>query len=137
LEFENPYRSDSQRARREILCPEYRRLAREAAQKSIVLLKNDGVLPLRRGMRLGVWGELAASRKDMLGAWAIGADGEKCVSLLDSLNAQEIDLVLLDDGFQESILSDCDAVIAAIGEEKELSGEAASRADISLSRKKL
>ena len=41
-------------------CEAHRRLAREAAQKSIVLLKNDGgLLPLRNVRRLAVFGRLA------------------------------------------------------------------------------
>ena len=41
-------------------CEAHRRLAREAAQKSIVLLKNDsGLLPLRNMRRLAVLGRLA------------------------------------------------------------------------------
>jgi beta-glucosidase len=41
-------------------CEAHRRLAREAAQKSIVLLKNDsGLLPLRNLRRLAVFGRLA------------------------------------------------------------------------------
>ena len=41
-------------------CEAHRRLAREAAQKSIVLLKNDGgLLPLRNVRRLVVFGRLA------------------------------------------------------------------------------
>ncbi|HVU24235.1 MAG TPA: glycoside hydrolase family 3 C-terminal domain-containing protein [Opitutus sp.] len=41
-------------------CAAHRQLAREAAQKSIVLLKNDAVLPLKNGQRLAVVGRLAA-----------------------------------------------------------------------------
>jgi beta-glucosidase len=41
-------------------CKAHQRLAREAAQKSIVLLKNDGgLLPLRNARRLAVFGRLA------------------------------------------------------------------------------
>ena len=128
--FENPYKSSPERAQRDISCPEYRALAKEAADKSIVLLKNDGVLPLKSGMKIGVWGELASSRKDMLGAWAIGADGEQCVSLLDGLNARNENVVVLDGDL--SAAAECDVILAAIGENMELSGEAASRAHIEL-----
>src|SRR5205807_9962775 len=41
-------------------CEEHRRLAREAAQKSIVLLKNEGnLLPLKNVQRVAVIGRLA------------------------------------------------------------------------------
>lgn len=128
--FDDPYRSNGERKAREVLLPEYRPLAREAAVKSSVLLKNDGLLPLADGTRVGLWGPLAASRADMLGAWAIGADGEQCVSLLDGLNARGAAVTLLDDTLSGA--DACDVIIAALGESKELSGEAASRAFIGL-----
>lgn len=128
--FENPYKTNGERAQKDILRPEYRTLAKEAADKSMVLLKNEGVLPLEQGLKIGVWGELASSRKDMLGAWAIGADGEQCVSLLDALNTRGEHVVVLGDDL--SAAAECDVILAAIGENMELSGEAASRANIEL-----
>ena len=130
--FDNPYRSGLERAAKDILRPEDRALAREAAEKSIVLLKNEGVLPLKQGARIGVWGALASSRGDMLGAWSVGADGEQCVSLVDALTARKADFVLLDGDDFSAQAAQCDVILAAVGETKELSGEAASRADIGL-----
>ena len=130
--FDNPYRSNQERAAKDILRAEDRALALEAAEKSIVLLKNEGVLPLKQGMRVGVWGALASSRADMLGAWSIGADGEQCVSLVDALTARKVDFILLDGENSVAQAADCDVILAAVGETKDLSGEAASRADISL-----
>lgn len=129
--FDNPYQTSVERAARDILRPEYRALAKEAADKSIVLLKNDGVLPLQKGLRIGVWGQLASSRSDMLGAWSIGADGEQCISLVDALATRKEDFIFLQDDNWSNIQT-CDVIIAAIGEKKELSGEAASRASIEL-----
>ncbi len=130
--FDNPYQSCPERAKKDILRPEYRAIAKEAADKSIVLLKNDGVLPLKRGVRVGVWGELASSRADMLGAWSVGADGGQCVSLADALAARGVEFTPLGDGDPDAGAAACDVIIAAVGEKKELSGEAASRAVIGL-----
>lgn len=130
--FENPYQSGPERAAKDILRPEDRALAREAAEKSIVLLKNEDVLPLKQGARIGVWGALASSRADMLGAWSVGADGEQCVSLMDALTARKADFILLEGEDLSAQAAQCDVILAAVGETKELSGEAASRADIGL-----
>lgn len=130
--FDNPYRSSPERAAKDIFRPEDRALALEAAEKSIVLLKNEGVLPLKRGVCIGVWGALASSRGDMLGAWSVGADGEQCVSLVDAFTNRKVNFILLDGENPAAQAADCDVILAAVGETKELSGEAASRADISL-----
>ncbi len=42
----------------------------EAALQSIVLLKNSGVLPLRRGLRLAVVGPHAYSQRDLIEDYA-------------------------------------------------------------------
>jgi beta-xylosidase len=75
--------------------PSQRELARELAERSIVLLCNNGVLPLRSGVRLAVVGPLAADPKAMLGCYSfpvhVGAHypdlplGVEVPSLLDAL----------------------------------------------------
>ncbi len=124
--FENPYKTSEERERGAFLKPEYRALAREAAVKSMVLLKNEGkVLPLDQKAKLGIFGKNASERGEMTGAWAIGAHPEDCVSLVDALTERGIDFALND-------AERADVLIAVIGENKDQSGEASSRADISL-----
>lgn len=138
--FEHPYRTNEKREERETLCKEYRGLAREAAAKSMVLLKNVGILPLKKGTKLGIVGELANAKGEMTGAWAIGANIEACISLVDACIIQNVSYTY-GTGYKEKkvnkeeikkIAAESDVLIAAIGEHKEESGEAASRADISL-----
>lgn len=131
--FENPYQTSVERESETLLRPEYRALAREAAVKSMVLLKNDGVLPLKKNAKLAVFGKNAAERGEMLGAWAVGAKGEDCVSLMDALSAR---------GFNASFdsmeaVETADAVLVVLGENKDQSGEASSRADITLPAEQL
>ncbi|MEE3466457.1 MAG: glycoside hydrolase family 3 N-terminal domain-containing protein, partial [Candidatus Cryptobacteroides sp.] len=58
--FENPFKYlDSSRAAKEIYTPEHLAFARKAAQESMVLLKNNGVLPLSKNQRIAVVGPLA------------------------------------------------------------------------------
>lgn len=48
--FENPY-TDENRAESVLRCPEHLAVAEKIAEKSIVLLKNDGLLPLKKDLR--------------------------------------------------------------------------------------
>jgi beta-glucosidase len=55
--------------------PDHRAIAREAVRKSLVLLKNTGVLPLKQGARLLVAGEGADDVARQSGGWTISWQG--------------------------------------------------------------
>ena len=95
----------------------------------MVLLKNEGVLPLKNGTRVGVVGGLADNRGEMTGAWAIGANPEECISIVDACNVQGIDHIYTKN-LEE--IENCDVVVVSLGETKDQSGEAASRSDITI-----
>ena len=137
--FDDPYRySDTTRQRENILTPEHREAARRIARESFVLLKNEGdVLPLSadRG-RILVTGALADSREDMLGAWHGDGRADDVVTLLTGLreaarDGAEIDYVA-DMAAAVRAARRADVIVVAAGEDWEMSGEAASRADIGL-----
>jgi beta-glucosidase len=66
--FENPY-VDPEKA--PLPFEQDRALAREIARRSMVLLSNDGILPLRRGLsRIAVVGPNADSSRNLLGDYA-------------------------------------------------------------------
>ncbi len=87
--FEAPYRGLDEARRKEVtLTSENRRLAREAAAKACVLLKNNGVLPLAgTGGAIAVVGPLADSRANMQGTWAVAARQDDSVTVLEGLQA--------------------------------------------------
>ncbi|GAA4872704.1 beta-glucosidase BglX [Ferrimonas pelagia] len=72
--FEDPYRYfDMARAEKEILSDDNKALARDAARRSMVLLKNDNnALPLNQDelRTIALIGPLADSKRDMIGNWA-------------------------------------------------------------------
>lgn len=58
-----------------------RKLARRAAARSAVLLKNRGVLPLAEDTSVALIGPFAKDRRNMLGTWAVSGNSNDVVSL--------------------------------------------------------
>ncbi|MEW5987920.1 MAG: glycoside hydrolase family 3 N-terminal domain-containing protein, partial [Chloroflexota bacterium] len=84
--FENPY-TDESLADSVILRPDFRALALEVAQESMVLLKNeDAILPFSPQTRLAVIGPLADNRHDMLGCWSLHTHPEDVETVLEGLS---------------------------------------------------
>ena len=90
--FENPY-VDESRVATIHNNPEHRRLARVAAQRSAVLLRNEGnVLPLvkndPRVSSVAVIGPLADSKRDIRGSWSFVDDIKSAVTVLEGIRAK-------------------------------------------------
>lgn len=140
--FEHPYVSGEAASRYETLPEEHRELARTAAEKSIVLLKNEnGLLPLKKDCRISLVGDLAASREEIIGAWALSWRVDDCVSILQGMQEAFGSLRYFACGGPESGLNEeeiqaaaayGDVIVAVLGETNAMSGEASSRADITL-----
>ena len=71
--------------RRELDGPAHRQLALRLAEESMVLLKNDGVLPLKGANRIAVVGPLAEQTPVLLGNYH--GEPTRAVSLLDGMKA--------------------------------------------------
>jgi beta-glucosidase len=87
--FDDPY-VDEDRAREILADPRHRGVAREAAQRTAVLLRNEGdLLPLAAGelSSIAVLGPLADSRRDTIGPWVFDFDLDETVTVLDGIRA--------------------------------------------------
>ncbi len=140
--FDNPYVSEEAMARYKVLPKEHRDLALEAAEKSVVLLKNEGnVLPLKEDARISLVGTLAESREEIIGAWAMSWKEEDCVTIRAGMEETFKNLRYFRCGGPEGdinmdeVLSAGDygdVIVAVLGELVSMSGEASSKADITI-----
>jgi beta-glucosidase len=153
--FDHPY-ADLAREGSTTLTSEFRAAAREIAARSMVLLRNNGVLPLDAGIRrLAVIGPLADNRGEMMGNWTGDGRKEEAVSVLDGIKAAvstttdvryeagvEIDVERMAgdvaaadrSGIARAVsaASAADAVVLVVGESGAMSGEASSRTSLDL-----
>lgn len=146
--FDNPYRTDAEKEEKTLLCNEHIEAAREISRSSIVLLKNENnALPLKKNLKkIAVVGPLAENAAEMLGTWAITGNACDVVTVLSGVKSavsSETEILYAegckiteDEGFDfEGAIqaaSESDVIIAVVGENSDMSGEAASRIDINL-----
>jgi beta-glucosidase len=85
--FTDPYKyCNEQRAKTEIFTAENRKVAREIAAQSFVLLKNNNdILPLKKTGTIAVVGPLADTRENMPGTWSVAARFSESISVMDGL----------------------------------------------------
>ena len=84
--FDDPYRyCDPETEKRIVYSEANLEAARDVARKSLVLLKNDGTLPIMKGEKVAVIGELADSERDLLGSWKAAGDWDFMSSILDEI----------------------------------------------------
>ena len=85
--FDDPYRyCDDNRSKSEIFTDANRKIARETAAQSFVLLKNsNNVLPIKKSGTIALIGPLADNKENMPGTWSVAADFSKSISVRDGL----------------------------------------------------
>lgn len=91
--FDDPYVDEAQ-ARVVLGDPEHREVARVAAERSAVLLRNEGdLLPLDAASvrSIAVIGPLADSRRDLLGPWCFDFDLDETVTVLEGIRREVSD----------------------------------------------
>jgi beta-glucosidase len=154
--FENPYAPfEPAQAEAQMLRPDAVAAARNAASRSMVLLQNEGgVLPLDPAKKTAVIGPLADNQHDMLGPWWGAGRDTDAVTVLDGITEQSPGATFAEGcklsntepphtdpegcgseaGFAEAVAvaTAADQVVLALGETREMSGEAAARSTLDL-----
>ena len=146
--FENPYVDDS-KTEATFYLPESLEAARKSAVESAVLLTNNGVLPLNKAKvkTVLVTGPMADAPHDQLGTWTFDGDAAHTVTPLKAI--REIygnDVTVLyepgltftrqfdNGGIKKAVAAakKADVILAFMGEEAIMSGEAHCLTDITL-----
>lgn len=143
--FENPYTPTSKSSER-FLKSESMQIASQMASESMVLLKNNGILPLKGVGKIAVMGPMADNAHDMLGCWWGHGENKDVVKLLTGINQEfgkSVEVRYISgcdfDGDDQSDFSQAkelakwaDVVILCMGEKGSWSGENNSHAKIEL-----
>lgn len=139
--FDNPIRPETQPS--DFLKPEYLETARELAEESMVLLKNDGVLPLKKEARIALIGPVVEERAAVLGNWRAKGHIEDVVTIFEGMNAEFSRVTYAHgcdfegedrSGFNQALSAAraSDVVVLCLGEGDKWTGEDCSRGSISL-----
>lgn len=151
--FDNPYGNTAEE-KKVVSAPAYLKAARAAAAKTFVLLKNDNnTLPVKPGVKsILVAGALADDKAAPLGNWTGDGKPEDTPTILSGLQAgakaagSSLTYVRGAGPFETdkddiaaatAAANSADYIIAVIGEDPVMSGEAASRSDLSLPGRQL
>ena len=89
--FDNPYVDESAAAGL-VRTPEHVEVAAQAAREGVVLLKNDGILPLSKGARIALIGPNADNQYNQLGDYTAPQAEDHVVTMLEGLQAKGADV---------------------------------------------
>lgn len=122
--FEKPYTEDNLG---DILAEDPLKKARQISAHSMVLLKNDGILPLKKGEKVAVCGPYATEKESLLGSWHASGEAENVVSFYDG--------VCRVNGVENTYLSEdngAEVCLVAVGENWKITGEGKTMPNIEL-----
>lgn len=107
--------------------------AKEISAHSMVLLKNNGILPLKKGEKINVFGPFATEKESLLGSWHASGDVNDVISFYEGIcltNGNENTTLINDDN------CDCakqrDVCLVAVGEKWQITGEGKTMPNIEL-----
>lgn len=88
--FDNPYRyNDLKRAKTDLYTAENRKVARDMAAETFVLLKNEGgLLPLKKHGTIALIGPMGDSRNNIVGCWSTGDNPDKYTTIREAMQKQ-------------------------------------------------
>ena len=144
--LDDPYAgTDYEEGRRVALSPAHRAVAREAAEKSAVLLKNTGVLPLKQETSVALIGPFADEQK-ILGGWRCEGQPEDAVTVRQGMETLLGHPVACTKGCEDGLLEEgtegiaeaveiarnAETVVVCMGEAMCFSGEGNSRAKLEI-----
>lgn len=146
--FDDPYRyCDEKREKEVVYKPEFLKAARKSAAMCSVLLKNgDKALPLDKNQTIALIGPLVKDKENIIGNWGAAGDRKgKAISVHQGIQEYLADSKIIfakgceiegndASGFSQSISAArrADKVVMVLGEDYDMSGEAASRTNIQL-----
>ncbi|SON53230.1 glycoside hydrolase family 3 N-terminal domain-containing protein [Vibrio tapetis] len=136
--FESPY-VDPKLHQTVLGHPQHQQWARELAQQSMVLLKNQSqILPLpNEGLKIAVIGPHAHSQRQHLGSWCLDGDSRDVVSIYEGIKLHGgINTIMTEDSTFSDEMVECahlaDVVVLCVGESHRRTGEARNIAELTL-----
>ncbi len=142
--FEHPY-TEIKSADEIYLQPSSLSDAEQLAQESMVLLKNNGLLPLSKGVHIALIGPLANTQAELIGNWKARGRAEEVVSILSGMNGEFTENSItyvqgcdFETGSSEltsaavEAVKKSDVVVLCLGEKAKWSGENCSRSTIAI-----
>ncbi len=130
--FEHPYAETIEYDR-----AAHRKDAREYAAESMVLLQNNGTLPLSKNSKIALLGPYACDRVSLLGSWSLDSRGSETTNLYEALKEVVGDNIFVSNScdfdykVRMNVLKS-DVVVLALGEYRNITGEKRSVSDIEL-----
>ncbi|HEX8446523.1 MAG TPA: glycoside hydrolase family 3 N-terminal domain-containing protein [Sphingomonas sp.] len=144
--FDDPYNRFAPAAVEKDDRPAHRALAREAAVKSMVLLRNEGVLPLAPSSRIALIGPFVGGPDHLNGPWVVFGNPRYAVSIEQGMRAAmgpgaRLTVVAgsgldrpLPGGIKAAVdaAKRADVAVLVVGEGENMSGESKSRIDVDI-----
>ena len=145
--MDDPYKYLQPEKKDMIYSQDHLKVSYDLAKESIVLLKNDGILPLSKDVKIALIGP-TADTTDLFGPWQFSKREKETKTIRQSLQDQgyvigyETGCELsseVEGGIDRALVlaKNMDLIVLCLGENKAMSGEAASKQDLHLPKAQL